>query len=355
MLLQLSCQAFAFLCWLSSQLIGLSNALSSDVNASINANPAQLSVPLTPGFSLSEKVLGIPGQEFQLINMLHLTNNLMKFYAMRPFNARAPGHDIYIPQAGNLILGTARSPDAGGSQFLVSHALWGLWKGANQTVYDRDYRTGRYEFILTGVTGRLGGVIYQLEAPRLANATNLTTGSNATTEGSETVLSAALDTDEGPSPGVEDVATTKRSAVGTAPANANHTQDAILYRPPSTPANASNPFFNDPYALILTDFGEPLNRLKIFFTIYECILDRASKPDRYTFLDRNYEYTASTGYRIGYRPSPGSTVVPEYGAIMFGLSTLVESMLQHDVFVELWFHVLGEAMVPIFDCYIAGD
>lgn len=354
MLLKSSCQAFAFICWLSCQIVGLANAVSSDVNASIYASPAQLSVPSTPGFSLSEKVLGIPGDQFQLLNMLHLTNNLMKYYAVRPFNIRAPGQDIYIPQAGNLILGTARSPGVDPSQFLVCHALWGLWKGANQTVYDRDYRVGRYEFSLTGVRGRIGGVVYQLERRALASATTLITGSNATTEGSESVLSTALDTDEGPSRGVEDVATTKRSADGTAAANANNTQDRLLYEPPSTPVNASQ-IFNNEYALILTDFGEPLNRLKIFFTLYECILDRASKSDRYTFLDRNYEYTASTGYRIGYRPSPGSTAVPEYEAIIFGLTTLVESMLQHDKFVELWFHVVGMELMPIFDCYIVGN
>ena len=353
MLLQISCQAFAFLCWLSCQLFGLSNALSNHGNASINANPAQLTVPLTPGFSLSDKVLGIPGQQFQLINMLHLTNNLMKYYAVRPFNGKAPGQDIYIPQAGNLILGIGRSPQSQPSEFLVYHVLWGLWKGANKTVHDRDFRTGRYEFILAGVPHRIGGVIYQLEPSAPGTAITAITGSNATTEGSESVLSTALDTDEGPSPGMEDVATTKRSAAETVAANGNNTQDRILYKPPPTPANASQ-LFNNEYALILTDFGEPLNKLKIFFTIYECILDRASKPDRYTFLDRNYEYTASTGYRIGYRPSPGSTAVPEYEAIIFALSTLVESMLQHDKFVELWFHVVGQELVSIFDCYIAG-
>ena len=351
MLLQSSSQPFVLLIWLSCQFVGPSNAASSNVNPSIDVNSTQLSMPPTPGFSLSEKVLGIPGQEFQLINMLHLTNNLMRVYAVRPYNEEAPGKDIYIPRAGNLILGTARSPQSQPSQFLNYHALWGLWKGANQTVHDRDFRTGRYEFKLAGVPHRIGGVIYQLETSALANAT--ISGSNASTDGSESVLTAALDTDEGQSSDVANVATTKRSAAGTAAANANFTQDSILYKPPSIPANASN-LFNDEYALILTDFGEPLNRLKIFFTIYECLLDRASKPDRYTFLDRNYEYVASTGYRIGYRPSPESTVVPEYGAIIFGLSTLVESMLQHNKFVELWFHVVGEELVSIFDCYIIG-
>lgn len=354
MMLNISWQALPLLCLLSCQLLGLPNTVSADVNGSVHVNPAQLSVPSTPGFSLSEKVLGIPGQQFQLINMLHLTNNLMKFYAVRPFHVRAPGQDIYIPLAGNLILGTARSPGLEPSQFLVCHALWGLWKGAAKTVHDRDFRTGRYEFSLEGVTDRIGGIIYQLERTALANATTLSTGSNATTEGSGSVLSTALDSDEGRSQGAAEVATTKRSATGAAAANANHTQFRLVYKPPSTPGTAIKAF-NGEYALILTDFGEPLNRLKVFFTIYESIVDRASKTNRYTFLDRNYEFRSSTGYRIGYRPSPGSTEVPEYEAIIFGLTNLVESMMQYDRFVELWFHVVGEALVTIFDCYIIGD
>ena len=109
---------------------------------------------------------------------------------------------------------------------------------------------------------------------------------------------------------------------------------------------------NGKITVMAGDWGEQLVDLKLFVTVFESLIDRASKPDRISSIP-DYTYTSEAAkIRINHhpRPEPGLPL-PPYEVIAVGLGKLPGTMNVSGVFRECQFVMFLDGR-PLVDGYV---
>ncbi|MDI1487571.1 MAG: hypothetical protein OHK93_006841 [Ramalina farinacea] len=235
-----------------------------------------------------------------------LTCEVMRHYALEPWQAQAEPENYYtidypnIPSSlPQLVIGVI--PDSAAS-FTSSQALWSLWLAAVAEAGDLVHLEGDYA-IAQAVPGNPDHMIGEIDYASVVAGS----GHNV--------------------------------SAGLSPRAVNEEQD------PRTVTDGT--FF---MKINADAWGGRLDPKKYFATVFESTVDLASKPNRATPLEDQYQYESdNTGYTITYGPAKDSVEPAIYEAVLAGITLLPAAMLAAKTEDECDFKVFRADRVPIVE------
>ena len=285
--------------------------------ASFSNVTAALLSPPTPGFSLREKVIfpGLPDFDGQA--MLLLTCQMLYDYSQAPwyvsaFNSEQSNTNICIA-ISNILHPTGRHV-----LFQNRHAMWALWRAAIRQATQDDLQAGVFGLqVMTGPAWTDVAIMTYSRYPQPSNA-----------------VAAADDQTADLASRSNDL----RSSINTVLLPQNSTTNGSVV---SSPAGSS--VGNSPYPVVIGQAGlGRLDMVKLFSTICEVMVQRASIPRRGPLTHPWTYYCLATGYKINLRPAPGWSERSTYAAVMGGMANLLKAMIEARRATETRFEVLSE-------------
>lgn len=285
--------------------------------ASFSNVSTALSSPPTPGFALRGKVNYPRQPDFDASAMLLLTCQMLYDYSQGPwygsaFNSKQSDSNICIAIT-NIFHPTIRH-----TLFQNRHAMWALWLAAMRQATQHNWQAGFFGLqVITGPEWTDVAIMtysrypepYKPVAAADDRTADLASRSNDPRSSMNTVLPPPNSSTNGSA-----VSFTANSSVGTSP-----------------------------YPVVIGQAGPgSLDLVKVFSTICEAMIQRASIPRRGPLTNEWTYYCQATGYRISLRPPPGWSESPPYAAVMGGMANLLKAMVEARRDTETEFVVLSE-------------
>ena len=282
--------------------------------ASFSNVSTALSSPPTPGFMLKGKVNYPRQPSFNASSMLLLTCQMLYDYSQKPwdvsaYNTEQADSDICIAIT-NIFDPTHRH-----ALFQNRHAMWALWLAAMQQATQYNLRPGVFGLQVQAraqwtdvaiMTYTRDPEPYDLVAAPDDQTVDLASRSNEPRASSDTLLP----------PGTS---------------STNHTLVSSL-------ANS-----NSPYRVVIGQAGSSnLDMVKVFNTICEAMVQRASSARREPLTNRWNYYCKATGYKISLQRPYALSDSPSYAAVMGGMANLLKAMIEARRDTETTFDVLLE-------------
>ena len=195
--------------------------------------------------------------------------------------------------------------------FEARHALWGLWKCALDISNSRGAREVVYGLWIRGT--QIGTIKYIWQDP---------TARTSTVVGAPMATSLAVQVVGGTEGSVD-----RRRASG----------GDLSLRSGFEVRQQSNDE-DDPWRTVLSDFGTVLKLDAVWFTIYESLVDRASK--HFITITRTYEYVSEfSDIGIEYEPIAPDRATTSYQDVVSGLAHLAFAMRAQGFFGECMYNV----------------
>ncbi|MDI1492836.1 MAG: hypothetical protein OHK93_004619 [Ramalina farinacea] len=290
---------------------------SSAAPATFNNISTALSSPPTPGFILKGKVIYPRQPDFDASSMLLLTCQMLYDYSLNPWyvsalNSEQSDSNICIAIT-NIFHPTERS-----ILFQNRHAMWALWLAAMQQATQDDSRAGVFGLqVMTGLQWTDVAIMTYSRYPEPHNSVA------AADDRTADLASRSID---------------PRSSINTVlpPHNSSTNGSAVSF-------TANSSVGTSPYRVVIGQAGPGnLELVKVFSTISEVMIQRASIPRRGPLTDPWTYYCQATGYKISLRRPRGRSESPPYEVVMGGLANLLKAMIEARRDTETAFDVLSE-------------
>lgn len=260
-----------------------------------------VSTPATPGFRLQGKVNYPRQPKFDASAMLLLTCQILYGYSRALWYAPASNSE---QSDSNICIAITNvfEPTVPQLLFQNRHAMWGLWQAALQQAQQDNLQAGVFGLQVLTHTQWIDVAI--MTYARDTEPYNLVAA-----PGDQTADLASRSNEP---PAISDT---------VSPPGTSSTNDTAV----SITANSRR---ISPYPVVIGQAGQgSLNMVKVFNTICQAIIQRASISSRGRLTTQWAYYCQATGYKISLRrPRGSSSESPPYAAVVGGMANLLQAM-----------------------------